>query len=297
MFVRQAFMAAACTAAVLLVGACGPSGGGSNALASKACVAGVSEVNAGTDGSIYVQDSRGIVHYSKAGKLLATFGPKRGDWTVDSTGNVYYLTGNTIVKVSPSGKVLLSWQAPMMEPEAVDYANGDILAVYGGGNYAGTGPDPFELFSPTGKELHRWESSFAASAAFDMDGDFVATGATNSKLAAVDPLTGKTVAVTPPTLDAPYSVVGSDNHGHIYIGGENSTDTPFTVERVTIDGSKFHFKTLNSSEESVGGLTVATNGDIFVVRASYAESSSTDTGLEELSPTGSSLGKFASCKK
>jgi hypothetical protein len=122
-------------------------------------------------------------------------------------------------------------------------------------------------------------------------------GQTNAELVAVDPLTGKTVVRTPPGLGAPYSVVGSDGHGHIFIGGQNGSDTPFTVERVTITSGKFHFKTLNSSEESVGGLTVASDGNIYVIRSSYNEPGPTDTGLEELSSTGSSEGKFAACKK
>jgi hypothetical protein len=265
-------------------------------LASKACVAGVGEVAAGTNASLYIQDSRGIVRYSRTGTLLATVGPKKGDWAVDGSGNIYYLRGKNIVKVSAEGRVLHSFAAPNMEPEAVNPANGDILAVYGGSGYTGTGPDPFELFSPTGDAIHRWQSSFSGNVAFDSRGDIVTTGQTGAELATVDPKTGKTVARTPSTFGAPYNVVGSDNRGNIWIGGTNSADIPFTVEKMTLHGGKFVFKTLNSSEESVGGLTVATDGSIFVIRSSYNEPGPTDTGLEELSASGSPEGKFAVCK-
>lgn len=290
------FKLAALGAALFVAAAgCGPSSSAS-ALASIACVAGVSSVAGGTNGSLYIQDDRGIVHYSRKGKLLSSFGSSRGDWAVDISGDVYYLRGRDIVKVTPRGTALLSFPAPMMEPEAVNYLNGDILAVYGGSGYAGTGPDPFELFSPTGRLIHRWSPSYAAEASFDRRGDIVATAQTNAELIAVNPVTGKTTAITPPGLGAPYDAVGSDNHGHIFIGGENGSDTPFIVEKVTVTGHHFRFKTLNSGEESVGGLTVATDGSIYVIRSSYSEPSPSDTGLEELSPSGSSEGKFAVCR-
>ena len=205
-------------AAMMCLGltACGRNAAGG--MVGTACVSGVSAVNAGTAGSLYIQDNRGIVHYSAKGKLLARFGPSRGDWTVDGTGDVYYLKEQDIVKVSPSGTVISRWPAPKVEPEAVNDANGDVLAVYGGSNYAGTGPDAFELFSSAGKIIHRWSPSFDASGAFDTHGDFVTSGQTNAQLDAVNPVTGHVVAVTPPTLGSPYGVVGSDNRGHLLYG-------------------------------------------------------------------------------
>jgi len=279
---------------ILCLAACGPSASG---LASTACVSGVVGVSAGPNGSLYLQDARGIVHYSTQGSLLAHFGPKSGDWAVDRSGDVYYLEGKDIVKVSSTGVVLRRWYAPMMEPEAVNPQNGDVVAVYGGSVYAGSGPDRFELFSPSGRKIHRWSPSYSANLAFDAAGDVIATAQTNAQLVAVDPETGRTVLATADEEGSPFDAVGSDNRGDIYLGGENDTDTPFIVERVTIAGDRFHFKTINSSEESVGGLTAGTNGTIYVIRNSYDEPGPTDTGLEELSPSGSSLGKFATCKK
>ena len=278
------------TTSLVVLSGCG--GNSATGLAGSACVSGVQGVNAGPKGSLYIQDSRGIVHYSKTGKILARFGPKTGDWTVDRSGDVYFLQGQDIVKTLPSGSVLARWHAPKMEPEAVNPANGDVMAVYGGQSYTGTGPDLFELLSPSGAIIERWSPSYSGNIVFDSQGDIVVVGDVGSDIEAVDPKTGKTLFKS--ALASP--AVGSDDDGHVYAGYQNSSDTPFTLGRVTIAGRHFHFKSLNTSEQSVGGLTVATDGTIYVVRSSYAQSSSTDTGLEALSPSGSSLGAFAACK-
>jgi sugar lactone lactonase YvrE len=280
----------------LAAGCSGGAGSSASGPLGSACVSGVVGVAAGPGWSVYVQDSRGILHYSKKGKLLARLQPSRSDWAVDETGNVYYSKSGDIVRAAPTGRILARWRAPDMEPEAVD-GKGDVVAARGGHVFAGDGPDQFVLFSSSGSALARWTSSFSAQMAFDRQGFIYTTGSLGGLLVRLDPLTGKAADRLNAPSGSSFDAVAADPAGTIYVGVTDSANAPFAVRRLTRHGSRFTFKTLNSSQEMVGGLAVDSMGTIFVIRKSYAESSSTNTGLEVLSRSGPSLGRVAACKK
>jgi len=69
----------------------------------------------------------------------------------------------------------------------------------------------------------------------------------------------------------------------------------YIQERLSQTEGRSTFTTINTAQDLVGGLAVGRDGSIFVIRASYDEPGG-GTGLEELSPSGESMGKFAYCK-
>lgn len=279
----------------LMIG-CGDSG---SAPFGGACVTtSPANVAPGANQSLYVQVPSGILHYSKSGKLLARFGPRNTsiDFTVDPSGNAYYPMGAQIVKVSGSGATLAHFRAPGYQPEAVD-SHGVIIAVQGGSLAASDETATVARFSPSGRMLSRWRTAYASRLAMGADGFIYANGGLHAggDLVKLEPSTGKVLKTFFRGLGDSFDALTADPRGAVYVGVTNGGDAPFAVQRVSQAKGRYTFTTINTAQDQVGGLAVGRDGSIFVIRASYDEPGG-GSSLEELSPSGDSMGKFAYCK-
>ena len=147
----------ALTGLFVLVLGFGLTGCGPSAVAfGGACVNLPGQVEAGSNGSLYIGERSTVVHYSDRGKLLATIPATDGTFAVDKSGDIYVLSGKDIERASGTGQVLFRFGAPMYEPETVD-STGDILAVYGGNSYAGGQRDTVATYSPA-VLVRKWAS-------------------------------------------------------------------------------------------------------------------------------------------
>jgi hypothetical protein len=255
-------------------------------------------VASGAGGSLYVQDAHGIEHFARSGTLLAHVGLKRVSFVTDRAGNVYVPEGDQIVKESGRGAVLARMLAPGYQPEAVD-RQGTIVAVQGGSLAALDSQATVERLAPSGRVLSRWSTPYASALAMGADGFLYGQGGINAggDLVKLDPATGSVLRLFPRGPGESFDALTADLAGTLYIGATTNADAPFAIEKVTRSGNRYVFDTLKSAQESVSGLAVDGDGTIFVIRSSYAEpGAGGGTGLEVLSPSGSSQGKVAFCK-
>lgn len=96
-------------------------------------------------------------------------------------------------------------------------------------------------------------------------------------------------------LCSSFDTLAMDARGDLFAGLTVDGSTPFAIARLTLKGPTMTVRTINLAQEQVAQLAFDRRGDIYVIRASYARASSSNTGLDELSPSGSVTGTFRPC--
>lgn len=247
----------------------------------------------GDNGSVYVVDSRSIVHLSSSGALLGRPGPTDSTIATDAHGNLYYVRQGQLRVLSPAGAVLHHWQVGPVDLVAVDHQG----HVYTASQSTSTADSSrIRRFTARGKLLQLWQTPYGNGLAIDAAGFVYAIG--QSDLVKLNPVTGHVLARwdhSEANGMLSYDAVAADVQGTIYVGDTDDGDTPFAIQKLTQSGDHATFSTVNTSEESVGALAIDAHGNIYVVRDSYARPCPSNAGLDKLSPSGSVEGTFRSC--
>jgi hypothetical protein len=210
----------------------------------------------------------------------------------DARGNLYVDTSRQIRKLSPGGAILAAWSSSGTAPTLVD-DRGDVY-----GATAGSG-NAFAVikFSATGRRLARWPGAAVQPSAVDARGMIYGIDQ-EQDLVQLSPRTGRVLHRWTGCVNCSvttYDAVASDSRGTVYAGATINGDTPFAVLRLSPHGSGVGVTTINLAEEHVAQIALGNGNVVYVLRDSYSWPSPTDTGIEELSSSGASLGTFRPC--
>lgn len=251
----------------------------------------------GAHDSVYVLDQTHILHFSAEGHLLGRLGPSDLGTTIatDRAGDLYYVQQGRLVELAPTGRVLRQWPIGDVAFITVDrhgqvYATGAIAI----------GQDVtrarVKRYAATGRLLSQWTTSYGAMLAPAGDGFLYGIG--EAGLARLDPGTGRVLArwvASAASGTSSYDAVAANAQGAIYVGDTRAGDTPFAIQKLTHTGRRYTFTSVNAAEEMVAGLAIDAQGNVYVIRDSYARPCASNLGLDKLSPAGTVIGTFRSC--
>jgi len=282
-----------------------PGSGGSVSTIGSVCLGGPAEVVAGPRDSIYVLDRHRVLRFASGGDVLWQR-PAAGDGglAADAQGNVYindpsflsYKNRGWIEKLSPQGHLLARWPANEAAPSLVD-SHGVLYAI---DSFDSPNMIVRRLQTTSGKLLGHWRARMGRNLVQGPTGTLYIQGMTDveaNSLLQVSAATGRTIRRWRlcrgcSSLDA----LASDTHGTLFAGLTNSSDTPFEIARLTPKKATLTFSPVNASQEQVGWLGFDSQDHIYVIRDSYDRPSPTDTGLDELSASGSVIATFNPCQ-
>lgn len=250
----------------------------------------------GAHGTLYVVDGDQILHFAGTGQLLGRLGPTDATIATDRQGNLSFVWHGTLKTVSPRGMLLRQWPVGVVSVVTVD-RRGDVYA-------AGSASAPEELtpvtrYAPTGRVLARWRTRYGTALATDQGGFVYGLGGlAGGDLAKLDPRTGHVLQLWAGATargTSSYDALAADAQGTIYVGDTRDGDRPFAIQKLSPNGRRSVFMTLNTADELVAGLAIDRQGNMYVLRSSYARPCASNLGLDKLSPQGAVLGMFRSC--
>jgi sugar lactone lactonase YvrE len=151
-------------------------------------------------------------------------------------------------------------------------------------------------YSPNGRLLSQWVTTYGTNLTA-AEGFLFGTDEGRYNLAKLAPATGKVLARWDGKAQdiRSFDAVTADPQGTVYLGVTTGDDPPFAIQRLGQRGARFAVSTINTAHEQVDNLAIDPQGNIYVVRASYARPCDSNLGLDKLASSGDVIGTFHSC--